>query len=315
MIVWPRSLQPRDVAIDPIPRTLGGPPALSGVVQVTASDKGLWRISFDRIPIYGAALVRAWRAIAARVGGRANAILLPVFDDERRPALATAEDATFSDDTSFSDLMEFEQNSFDVHLAADAALRATHITLAGLHAAQVEEGHVFSIGSRLHTIETISPIASAATAARDAFTVGRALPSTDDDSHTRFWASGLAFDAEQMQGQIIRFDSHAVPPSGIGNVDHLARIVAVQRDGALVQIEIDTVLPEAFAAGDGLSVLAATFAAAIWPSLRAAASAGAQLDFANPVLQVKLATDTELTLSLSNNENGFCSPVFIEDFS
>lgn len=165
-IIWPCSrLVPRNISVDPASRTMAGPASVSGFSQVVASDAGLWKATYEEIPVrdtQGMSLVQLWRAIAVQAEGRLNPILICVHDIERKPFPAGMSDADLkgevphSDDALFDDATGYVSSIIDVSLASNAGVRATTLNVTKSVSGDLEPGHRFSIGERLYQIRSVT---------------------------------------------------------------------------------------------------------------------------------------------------------------
>lgn len=165
-IFWPFAvLRPRNIKIDPAPRTLGGPASINGVAQVAAADAGIWTACYDIIPVhdqYGESRVLLWRAIDVQSEGRLNPILIRARDIRRQPIPAgvSYDDlgvaVPHSDDAFFSDGSGYVSWLIEVALASGAALRATTLSLTKTACGDLSPGHRFSLGERLYQIKSVT---------------------------------------------------------------------------------------------------------------------------------------------------------------
>lgn len=158
---WPdKVLPPRALSVDLSPRSLSAPPSISGAVQVVSSDAGIWRVTFDGIPVTDQQRVRAWRGIGNLLEGRLHSILVPV-SRWYQPAWtegdnSLVEPVPHSDEALLSDGAGYVGQVNDVRLAASAALRATTANVNILYGGALEPGQHFSIGERLYRIRTVA---------------------------------------------------------------------------------------------------------------------------------------------------------------
>ncbi len=165
-IVWPCAiLVPRNIAVDPAYRSVAGPSSVSGFGQVVASDAGLWKATYDGIPVHdqkGLSLVKLWRAISTLAEGRLNPLLICVHDIERHPIPAGVSydglggQVPHSDDAFFDDDTGYVSSWIVVSTAAGAALRATTLSLTKTASGDLEPGNRFSIGERLYQIKHVT---------------------------------------------------------------------------------------------------------------------------------------------------------------
>jgi len=149
-------------------RTVAGGASLSGNMQVSASDAGIWVCAFENIVLHNRATVLSWRSIAVKAEGRLNPIDVALFDYEREYG---AHDAAydgpqtgvpFSDGEYFSDGVGFIGSTVSVVASAAAALRAVSISVTVTIAPRIESGQFFSInhpakGPRWYQITTTTP--------------------------------------------------------------------------------------------------------------------------------------------------------------
>lgn len=221
-IRWPdQVLSPRALSVDIAPRSLSGPSSISGAVQVVSSDAGIWRVTFEGIPVVNEQKVKAWRGVAGLLEGRLNAIVVPI-SRFYQPAWVEGEDelvepVPHSDDAFFSDGSGYVGSVNEVTLAGSVAARATTANVSIAYGGTLEPGQHFSIGERLYRIRTVT--------------------------YTSDTAATITFR----------------------------------------------------------------------PPLREAASLGDRLEFDDPVVRVKLATDDEMQLPLDYNRWAFVAVNFVED--
>lgn len=161
---WSDILRPRLVSCEPVPRSRSGGVSLTGQEQTVTSDAGVWGIRYVDIPIRRADQVRVYRAIAARLNGRAGSILVPVYDCRQTPwpvvagkRVTSYGSLSHSDGSLFSDRSGYRQPVIVAYLAAEAALRATTLTVGISYGAALQGGEHFSIGERLYRIASVQP--------------------------------------------------------------------------------------------------------------------------------------------------------------
>jgi len=160
MIVWPHALLcPLSIQCDPMFRTVGGAPSLTGVSQAIASDAGIWGATLIDIPIHTAQRIMVFHALAAQIQGRLNPVLvsLPVLGSRTPipPGGSLVNLTPFDDGTPFDDSTLWAQDGIVVQIGAAAARRATRITLRTTVAAPLSAGQHFSIDVRLYRIAGI----------------------------------------------------------------------------------------------------------------------------------------------------------------
>lgn len=171
---WPRGiLQPRDVAIDLVPRNTTGLTNAAGRTQVIGQSAGTWSITFGSILVNTRERVLAWRAFAARLGGRAGKVVLPLCGAyqplEWREAKVvggeTPPGVPFGDDSYFDDGMGFASSV--TSSVKQTPLRAVEIE-ADSNAAVMEAGQHFSIGTSLYRVRAVQVLSDGS--AKIAFT-------------------------------------------------------------------------------------------------------------------------------------------------
>lgn len=133
MKVFPTCLfAPNDFQADFDRRTISGGESLSGDEDLIATDGGgrvFVEIGDPYLDDVNAA--KAWRALDAYCDGGARAIIVPFCDGRHQPWAASVT-VPHSDDTTFSDETEYSQTGASGEVAANAALRATVLSLNNL---------------------------------------------------------------------------------------------------------------------------------------------------------------------------------------
>jgi len=160
-ILWPFDvLTPQHPTFDIAPRSLSGPPSVSGKSQVTSSDAGIWKASYQEVPVVDAGKILAWRAVANLLEGRLNPILVPVTRFYQ-PVPDGAEEAGLyapvphSDNAWFLDGTGYISQVIDVTLAGSAPLRAVSATINVNVAGLIQPGQHFSIDGRLYLLRSV----------------------------------------------------------------------------------------------------------------------------------------------------------------
>jgi hypothetical protein len=163
---WPPELAARGVAFNQRGMTVGGPPTLSGEGQVGSLDAGYWVATLDLVTLDSGTMVKAFRALRAKMQGGAHQLKVPVFDEGQVPyvkpggAAANAyPEQRYSDNKFHTDGHGFYRPAISVTLAADAALRATSVSVTVTRAGPISGGEYFSLGDRLHVIESVLSVA------------------------------------------------------------------------------------------------------------------------------------------------------------
>lgn len=131
MLVLPTAffgIYAKDVDIEQA-ATSGGV-ALNGNEDIIASDGGgRWYADMGDIALHRREKVMAWRAFKSALRGGVDPFVFPICDARHQPVQGRAL-TTHSDGTSFSDDSLYSQGDCSAELTADAALRATTITIA-----------------------------------------------------------------------------------------------------------------------------------------------------------------------------------------
>lgn len=188
--VWPADIVPaKDIKWWVTGAAAPGPRAIAGATRRGRTDGGgYWMCSLSGASLWGKDAIRLGRVLEALCQGGAQEIIIPSCEcafapwpDPRLPGTVPhGDDAAFSDDT------EYQSRLIDVRLAADAALRATALSIEVVCAGDFKGGEQFSIrhgfwdeggkDQRLYRVIraidgtlTISPPLRAATATTDEF--------------------------------------------------------------------------------------------------------------------------------------------------
>jgi len=165
-LYWPKCALPAiSPYFDPVYRTTSGGAVGEGLGQISSSDAGFWKATFEKVFVsqrYNPDVVKAWHAIDSLLGGRETPILMPVPVSGRRPLPAGVTDADIdgdavphSDDSFFSDDSGYVSEWIEVVLAANAAYRATTLSLTKIACGTIESGMRFSIGPRLYQVKRV----------------------------------------------------------------------------------------------------------------------------------------------------------------
>lgn len=160
-IRWPDTvLSPRGISVDIAPRSLSGPASISGAVQVVASDAGIWKVTFEGIPVVNEQKVKAWRGVAGLLEGRLNPIVVPISRFYQPGWVendnSLTDPAPHSDDAFFSDGSGYVGSVNDVRLAGSVAVRATTANVVINYGGPLEPGQHFSLGERLYRIRRVT---------------------------------------------------------------------------------------------------------------------------------------------------------------
>lgn len=160
-IRWPfQVLTPQHPTFDIAPRSLAGPPSVSGITQVVSSDAGIWKATYRDVPVVDGGKILAWRAVANLLEGRLNPILVPMTRFYQ-PMPDGAEEAGLYDPVPHSDGAWFSDGSgyisqvIDVTLAGSIPLRAVSATININVAGLIQPAQHFSIGERAYRLRTV----------------------------------------------------------------------------------------------------------------------------------------------------------------
>lgn len=145
-----------------VENVISGGKALSGDEDVISTDGGgRWQVTYSGIDLRTPEQIRKWEAWVAHLAGGARVIYAPVY------ALVTAPrpiagnglarpSAIYADDPYFPTEVRFGSPYIVAELTADAALRATTISLLVTQGARVKGGEKFSVAGRAHKIERVT---------------------------------------------------------------------------------------------------------------------------------------------------------------
>lgn len=163
MIEFPALLRPLSGGYSPSVTSLSGGQSLGGFEQTASQMGDRWRASFS-FRINTSVSLMALRTFVAQMRGRQGSVRLPVFDRARAPwaidqagrqkspALMRARSL---DGTVFADPPNFNDTLISAAVAAVGLLNDTRISVAVSVGGVPEPGQFFSLGSRLHVIESV----------------------------------------------------------------------------------------------------------------------------------------------------------------
>ncbi len=156
---WPASLAPRAGGFFRRGMTVAGAPSLTGLTQVGQADAGFWTARYDSVPLASPAIVRAYRALAARLEGGGNLVRVPVFDRVQTPWATPGVESTtptdYTDGTDFTDGTAFYERTIRITLQAAVSRGVTQIVATIDNAGTIEGGEYFTLGERLHIIREV----------------------------------------------------------------------------------------------------------------------------------------------------------------
>lgn len=160
--IFPAHLfNPDPVKADVVARVVSGGTALNGDEDVIETDGGgRWEISYGEIDLDTPHLRRVWDAWTSELAGGARTVLVPLLSLETAPrpvagsGLADPSDLIV-DDEFFPTEVRFAAPYIVATVTANAALRATTLSLVVTQGARVEPGMKFSVGIRGFKIDRV----------------------------------------------------------------------------------------------------------------------------------------------------------------
>ena len=166
-IYWPGEiLKPQTISVDIAHRNLRSPTAANGFTQVVSNSAGIWKVSFQDIPVYTKEMIKLWRAIDTLAEGQLYPISIPVWDLPRSPgstddygtnvASVVTASTPHSDDTFFSDTSGYESSYTNVYTISSATTGSVTLSLTkSAPTVTLEPGQRFSVNDRLYQIQRI----------------------------------------------------------------------------------------------------------------------------------------------------------------
>lgn len=143
-------------------RVITGGESLSGDTDVISTDGGgRWEITYAGMALDDPDLQRLWEQWTSHMGGGVTPILVPILalDTAPRPVAGSAParpSDLYADDDAFPTAVHFAAPYIAAHLAADAALRATSLSILITQGARILGGEQFSLANRAHKIERVT---------------------------------------------------------------------------------------------------------------------------------------------------------------
>jgi hypothetical protein len=177
MLTFPTHLfNPSRIVLRPASAVITGGESLSGETDTIRTDGGgYWLISLLGIELLSTDLIRAWRAWEDTLESGVTKVLVPVADVRMAPRPVVGGRLSSpsqlhpqSDDPYFPEAVGFATPWIVAHATADAALRATELSLTVVNGARVKGGEVFAINHP--------------TAGRRIYRVGRVLARAGQDA-------------------------------------------------------------------------------------------------------------------------------------
>ena len=170
---WPRILAPGATSPPTLLKpALEGPQPLSSPPQTVVADMGFWQLQLADMPIHDGtpanplavtgSRVMLWRSLYNGWLADGLPIYMRLFDWNRGPRARAGlpllgASVPHDDGSGFSDGMMYAQPTGDCVFAADAAERATSVSVDVLTAAVPTAGDYVSVGDRLHFIAQAWP--------------------------------------------------------------------------------------------------------------------------------------------------------------
>lgn len=164
MLSFPSGLRPIAGGFAQSVKSLSGGQSLGGFEQVVPQLSDRWMASYS-FAIRRDADVLAFRAFVLSMRGRANSVLLPAFDLARAPWAVDAFGRKVTpglrrtpqlDGTPYADAANLRDSLISAKLHAAALLNATMISVDMVTGSAPEPGHLFSIGTKLHSVLTVA---------------------------------------------------------------------------------------------------------------------------------------------------------------
>ncbi|MDR6952292.1 hypothetical protein J2X65_001647 [Ancylobacter sp. 3268] len=161
---WPYALRPKRALFRIVPMTMTGPVSPAGLQQGIGTDAGYWSATLS-FGVFTPDQMREWEGFIASLDGTLGEVLIPAFAEDLAPSLpgygVDIGGIPYSDGAMFSDGSGHTQPTTRFHLAADADLRATQITVTRELGGDLRRGMKFSIVDRMHIITSIPTVSGA----------------------------------------------------------------------------------------------------------------------------------------------------------
>lgn len=148
----------RDVRFHLEGQSLDVQQSITGNDTVVATMRGRWMATVN-FAIQGEAATLQWQAFLAQMQGRIGTTLVPVLS-KFRPKDRNGRELSFCDTADLSDAQTWEHFGFEntnlnrITLASAAPLRATQLSLSIFDTTGIRPGQFFSIGERLHRVQS-----------------------------------------------------------------------------------------------------------------------------------------------------------------
>ncbi|MBB4192801.1 hypothetical protein [Rhizobium aethiopicum] len=165
VVEWPFCLlTPQQVQANVVAFTRSGGRSLGGVEPVIRTDLGYWAIDYTGVVVQNRYRDqwKTWQAIRQKLGGRSGLVVVRVPSSLSAPYASghfePTTEATHSDDTTFGDDTEYEQNAISVVSVGVTPLAATSIKLRIIKAEADLVGVRFSYNNALYETGPVTEI-------------------------------------------------------------------------------------------------------------------------------------------------------------
>lgn len=162
MFIFPAHLfNPSSVKASVIGRVITGGEAINGDIDAIATDGGgRWQITYSGIELVNPKVMQQWEAWEAYLDGGAMDCLVPLLTLGRanrpfgggQPARASG---LVYDDLLFPTSLAYAAPYIEATVTANAALRATELTINVTRGAPLEGGETFSIDGRAYRVQRV----------------------------------------------------------------------------------------------------------------------------------------------------------------
>lgn len=131
-LLWPTSLRPAQIMVNPVAFTRSGGRSLGGIERVTRTDRGWWEIAYKGIPLTSAARRQLWTSTRASLNGMATSIAVPALSFDVNGAesgivVRTAAAASLGDTSIVLELVSGITNLAGVRFSYNHALYETGV--------------------------------------------------------------------------------------------------------------------------------------------------------------------------------------------
>lgn len=132
--------------------------SITGAETITPTMRGRWMATVNFV-LKGEAATLQWQTFLAQMQGRIGTTLVPAHS-RFRPKDRNGRPLPFADIANLSDAQTWEHFGFEntqlnrITLASSASLRATQLNLSIFDTTGLRPGQFFSIGERLHRVQS-----------------------------------------------------------------------------------------------------------------------------------------------------------------